>query len=521
MGQARWLLAFAAAWAGGAAAHAGLVASIPADGAALAAPPASIELRFTEAVTPLVVRLIGASGSPLALPVPQTAGEVMSLSIPGNLNKGLYTVSFRVISKDSHPIGGSIVFAVGERPPPPRAAQGVESTGVSWRLATIRAVRDLALLIAAGGALFLLRIARFPAERAVLAGAGATAVVAALAGIGLHGAEMLASSFWSLDAWRTGLLSSFGLSACVAAAGALLISVAGTQASGSARTALLAAGALTAVASLPLTGHAMTARPGAVAIAAIAAHGLAAAFWIGSLAALLAIMSMRTPGQAATVAVLHRFSRWGVLAVAVLVAAGVVFVVLQLGSVSELFSSDYGWLIMGKVFFLLALLGLALLNRFRWLPMLQRGALPAAMRLRWSIAAEVALVVCVIGLTAVLVQTPTPGAMAVQRGFTQKLAHKEDSVELSVQPARAGANAIVVRFHDKEGLPFDPEEVLVEIGNQAAGVEPAARPIRRVGPGHYSRDGNELAFPGEWTIDVHARMDASDAATFKARVPVR
>ena len=50
MRRARWLLALAAAWAGGAAGHAGLAASVPADGAMLAAPPTSIELRFTEPV---------------------------------------------------------------------------------------------------------------------------------------------------------------------------------------------------------------------------------------------------------------------------------------------------------------------------------------------------------------------------------------------------------------------------------------------------------------------------------------
>ena len=70
---ARWLFSLAAAWAGAAAGHAGLAASVPADGAALAAPPSSIELRFTEAVTPLAVRLISASGPPLTLLEPQAA----------------------------------------------------------------------------------------------------------------------------------------------------------------------------------------------------------------------------------------------------------------------------------------------------------------------------------------------------------------------------------------------------------------------------------------------------------------
>ena len=348
-------------------------------------------------------------------------------------------------------------------------------------------MRDLALLIAAGGALFVVCIARFPGERGVLGAAGGIAIIATL-------------------------LDSFGLSASVAVAGALLLLFSVMLPFGRARRILLLLGALTAIASLPLTGHARTAQPVGVAATALAAHGLAAAFWIGSLSALLAMT-----GTESNATILRRFSRWGMAAVAILVIAGVTFALLQLDAVAELYSSRYGLLIAGKVILLLALLLLAALNRFRWLPMLERGARAAAVRLRWSIAGELALAVCVIGFTAALVQTPPPRVL----GFTQKLAHKSDVAELSVRPARAGANAIVVRFRDREGLPFDPEEVLVEIGNPAAGVEPAPRPMRRIGPGDYRRDGAELAFPGEWTIEVQARIDGDEVASFRSQVPIR
>jgi copper transport protein len=438
--------------------------------------------------------------------------------LPSALREGLYVVSFRVISMDSHPVGGSIVFAVGDRPPP-HAAGGSSGSELSPWTAVLRAVRDLALLIAAGGALFALGIARFPSERRVLGIAGVIAMLAALAGIGQQGADMTGGGFWTLDAWRSGLATSLGLSSCVAAGGALAIAIAARFSGGPARAALLATGVLAAIASLPLTGHAVTAHSAAAAVAALAAHGLAAAFWIGSLAALLAIVNERASSDAAAVAVLRRFSRWGALAVAALVLAGISFVSLQLDSVAALFDSRYGWLVVCKVVLLLALVLLAVLNRFRWLPRLERGVRAAGRRLRWSIGAEVALVVCVIGVTAVLVHTPPPRTRDPEHGFTQKLAYKGDLAEVSVRPAHPGANAIVIRFRDRDGLPFDPEEVLVQVGNEAAGVEPAARPIRRVGPGHYRRDGSELAFPGVWTIEVQARIDG-DIATFRTQVPV-
>jgi copper transport protein len=519
MRKVRWLAVLAAAWAGAAAGHAGLISSLPADGAALAAAPSNVELRFTEPVTPLSIQLVGGSTSPVALNAPQAKSDVITVPLPSALREGLYVVSFRVISMDSHPIGGSIVFAIGDVPPPRPAGAG-NGIALSPGSAALRAVRDLALLIAAGGALFVIGIAGFPAERAVLGIAGAVGVIAALAGIGLQGADMAGGSLWALEAWHSGVHTSLGLSACVAAAGALLILFAARLSGGPVRVALLAAGALAVIASLPLTGHAITAHPVAAGMAALAAHGLAAAFWIGSLAALLAIMSVRSTSDPAAVAVLQRFSRWGVLAVVALVIAGISFALLQLDSLAALFSSRYGALILCKVLLLLALVLLAVVNRFRWLPRLERGARAAAGRLRWSIAAEFALAVCVIGVTAVLVHTPPPRAAGVERGFSHRLAYKNDFAELSVTPARAGANAIVVRFRDREGLPFDPEEVLVHVGNQAAGVEQAARALRRVGPGHYTREGSELAFPGVWTIEVQARIE-SDIATFRTQVPVR
>ena len=36
-----------------------------------------------------------------------------------------------------------------------------------------------------------------------------------------------------------------------------------------------------------------------------------------------------------------------------------------------------------------------------------------------------------------------------------------------------------------------------------------------------SRDGFELAFPGLWTIEVQARIDASAIATFRSQVSIR
>jgi copper transport protein len=488
---ARGLVAAAAlAWSAAAAAHAELVASTPADGAALASAPAAIELRFNEPVRPLSLRLAGGAGGVRALAVPDAAGEVVRISPPA-LADGQYTLSYRVISLDSHPVAGSIAFAIGAAARP-AAAHAESEVLVGWRVA-LRAVRDLALLVAAGGAMFLLAVGSFPAHRTLVSVCALAAALAALAGTALQGAAIHGG--WEPESWRTGLHSTFGLSACVVCAAAALV----TAGCFARRRWLLAAGALAAVTSFPLTGHAAAAGPAWQL--ALAAHAGAAAFWAGSLAALHFML-----GKEAAVPALRRFSRLGVLAVVVLVAAGVASATIHLRALGDVTGSPYGRLVIGKAVLLALLLVLAVLNRYRFLPLLEAGEGRASARLRWSIAGELALVACVGVMTAILVQTPPPRSA----DSFQILESAGRVAELSV-----GRQRMVVQFRG-----FEPAEVVAEISNAAAGVEPLVRPMAREAPGRY---GVETALPiaGTWTVRIQARIGDFEQAIFRAQVRVR
>lgn len=484
----RLLAALAWLWSAGAGAHAELLSSDPPDRARLQTAPTSVELRFNEPVTPLSMKLFSSATAPVVLEAPVAASAVLRLPLPAELPDGAYTLSFRVTSLDSHPVGGSIAFSVGAATVPAPVLPEPDALR-PWRVG-VRAVRDLALLIAAGAAIFVHAIARFPGERRLLVGSALVALIATFAAIGLQGAAMLGAPLWAFEALRTALHSSYGLSAGVAALGSLLIA-----------GGFLRLGAATIIASFPLTGHAAAAGLGSLAPFALAMHALAAAFWTGSLAALLL-----NP----TASALRRFSRIAIFAVPVLLAAGVAFAIQQLHSLADLTRSDYGLLIVGKFALLAALLLLATLNRFRLLPKLERGESAATNWLRRSIAAELALVTCVAALTAVLVQTPPPEAPWVRT--VQAMGR---SAELSVAPARAGQNRVSVRFRN-----FEPQEVLLEMGNAAAGVEPIGRPMRLESTGHYIHEGPELAFAGAWTIEIQARIGDFDKVVFRADVQV-
>ena len=108
--------------AGPASAHDRLLSSDPADGAQLAAPPAAITLTFnTEplAVEPQVV-VSDSAGTVVTQGAPTIDGSTATFAIDPAVALGgdTYTVAWRVVSSDGHPIEGTFAFAVAAQPEP-------------------------------------------------------------------------------------------------------------------------------------------------------------------------------------------------------------------------------------------------------------------------------------------------------------------------------------------------------------------------------------------------------------------
>ena len=368
-------------------------------------------LRFSEPVSPIAIRLLDRSGTGASLDA-AAEGDTVRAALPAGLPHGLYLVSFRVTSLDSHPVGGAVAFSIGaaERMPVPRELDAV-GAGAPLRSA-VRIIHDLALLIAAGGALFALLVRPFPGQRVVLVTAAAAAGVSAIAAVGLHGTALLDASVWDGASWRVGFATTRGTAAIAAAAGAAAIAAGSRWSASRATNALLAIGALLSIASFALTGHSAAAEPRAVAATVILSHVLGAAFWAGSLVGLLAILRRASAPEAA--AALARFSRLGVFAVLALVTAAIAFAAMQLDSLDQLVASDYGRWIVVKAALLAGLPALAAWNRLRLLPALERGEARAAGRLRRTVTVEIVLIAGAIAAAAILAQTPPPRPALVE-----------------------------------------------------------------------------------------------------------
>jgi putative copper resistance protein D len=133
--------------------------------------------------------------------------------------------------------------------------------------------------------------------------------------------------------------------------------------------------------SLGLVGHAMEGQGVGRLVHQInqMMHLLAAGLWLGGLLPLAWLLGRaRSPSGTAWISVAHdvvpRFSQMGYAAVALLAATGAVNTLLLVGSTRALVGTPYGRLLGLKILLFLAMVAVALFNRFRLLPRLRRGA---------------------------------------------------------------------------------------------------------------------------------------------------
>src|SRR5262245_36862407 len=96
-----------------AAAHAELIDSDPKDGATVQTLPDQVRLEFSEEVaSPAFVEVTAADGTQVAAGDPQVLGAAVETPLAANGPPGSYTISYRVVSADGHPVSGELTFEV-------------------------------------------------------------------------------------------------------------------------------------------------------------------------------------------------------------------------------------------------------------------------------------------------------------------------------------------------------------------------------------------------------------------------
>lgn len=529
------------------------------------------------------VRVLSADGDAVSTGRPATVPgkpEVVRTTLP-TLRKGTYVVTWRVVSADSHPVRGAFTFSVEEATKGGGAKRiagdylsgRTTSTAVDTTYAVVRFLVYTAMALVIGllvGATFVWRGALGHARvRRILWIAWAVLLGASLAAFVVQGpyagglplADGLKPSVWS-DVFGTRI----GMAIVLRVALVLLLLPVLLTARRNPRpgwTMPLTVVALVGIAATPgLGGHASVGPQNAVAIIIDTLHVLSMGVWFGGLTLLILLTTKADAPEA--LESLPAWSRTATLAVLVVIFTGVARGWRELGGIAHVLDSDYGRLLAIKVGLVLIALLVATVARDavhrRWaldpeeiaeadrereeliaagqpIPSRRGHSLvpdddavdavayvlseeSARRRLLRAVAVEVALLVAVLGVTAVLVNT-APTAAAKAGPYSSTLDAGPILADVVVTPARVGPNEVHLTLSKRTGGPAGALNVTVQFALPSKGIEPIDVTMRKAGVDHYISTGLSLPIAGDWEMTLKVLTDPVTEESTSATVTVR
>lgn len=280
----------------------------------------------------------------------------------------------------------------------------------------VRAVATIGALGAAGAALFLV----FLSERLTTDEARAARrwmvvfVLLALAG----GAALWPFRAIELSGSREGMArwqlyaqiarSGFGEAWLTVAAGLGLVLFSRVRATWGAGVGT--AGALLVAIGLALSGHGEGHRMRQEVLALAVVHVFAAAFWVGSLLPLRNVALRRDPRSAAEA--ILAWSRHAMVFAVLTLAAGALMALAFAGGPTAWIRSGYGWTVIAKSVFAVAMLLGALACRFKHVRLMERGDVLAGDALHRSSGRQFLFALAVLYATAELAAADLPALAA-------------------------------------------------------------------------------------------------------------
>jgi copper transport protein len=528
-------------WQHRASAHASLLSSDPADGAALSAAPAAVTLKFDDDIelARSSAQLIDENGrlladtaasAPLHLTIATGSGgnstsDVLVIKLP-SLQPGAYQVKWRALSAlDLHATNGVVVFGVGRSAGPSAAVsnpwpKAINVAATSLQLLTVVLVIGLLALswllvpaMRAGpvAALTLRRLAT------LAAGAGLANVASGGLMLVVKAADLGRFDIAAVLRSRYGHGWIAGESAAIALAGLLLLErsrmrkldVHSVRQRPPAATAAIGTVLIVAtVLAQTMTSHLARAGGGSVTTTAAATlHLIAAAIWVGALLALAVLLPrlLRGPDRGFALELLRRFGWLAAPCIAVITVTGLILAGRQVVTVDALLYTIYGQLLVLKVIIVAAVAVLGARNAF----LARRSTTPVHDGVRrWWVTLECVAMVAVIGLAGALANGKPargPEYTPVSTSLPPPVHAQVNDLllGLSVRPGRPGPDFVTVSVQNTRiPAPAPISSVVVRYTAPPPLGRTETHPAVRASDGNWTDATSVIDRPGSWTLHV-------------------
>jgi len=511
--------------------HAIVISTTPATNAVIKTAPTAVSITFNENINGIGARVqvIGADGKHYEAGSPTVAGHVLSAALATGLPQGTATVAWSVISGDGHRVNSAFLFSVGHESTGgaaaaasaaaaatdarPAAATTISALSRALRFAGIVLLLGLLLVIAFVWDPTLRRGRTEDPTTADAADAAFRPIAVLLARLAPPLLAAIAVIAIPIDAWSDGITTRGALDlrqGQIAVAQAVLALVAWplivrVARGGSQRIVIAALIPVLLLALTPgLSGHASAQSTPWLSIAIDWVHVLAAGAWGGSVLVLAATApavyratTAETRGPLVR-GLVSRFTRVALLALAALVATGVLATLMLTNTFSDVWTTSWGRVLIAKV----VVVVLAVLTA----GIVRRGS----RRFSNAVQLEALLIVVAIALTGTLTglapQAPTVAAAAAANmpfHLTQKIDAREAQVDITPGRARQ-ANEVHVIVTNGVGQPaLDVKDASVVLSRDADTTLHV--PLTQIETAHWT---GSIRIPtaGTWTVVVRLRI---------------
>ncbi|MFC7392034.1 copper resistance CopC/CopD family protein [Scopulibacillus cellulosilyticus] len=491
-------------------AHASLVQASPDANSQLSKAPAKIKLTFNERLQKELywIKLYDQKGRPVSQETTHMSKDqtTLTLKVP-KLNKGTYTVSYHIISADGHPVESSYLFSVGHVKMNESAATTAsqdQHQHESISNALLRAFYYFLLLSLTGWTFWRLVTRRrdFPIHEKASAWFKYIQGFFALAAISLGFVQLMsaADSLSLTSIGHTLFYTSFGISVL------MLFFLAVTAICLRQLAWFDAAWIIIAVIYEGFNGHALSFKPAAINVILDIIHLFAASIWIGGL--LLIITHWRKEQLKDFVPL---FSKAAFISLIVLVVSGVWTTINFLPSLTDLFVTTWGILLLIKtgcvvlVFVVGALLKAQLKKRdskgFR----------------HWFKYDFSLMVIIVIIVGALTYSNP----LLQNEPFKLHSNRNQLNMTAMITPRNPGVdNTFTVTVKTKHHLQY-VQLYLKHFGNtDIPKVRVPLKGKKTNGIYTYQAQGSYLSVPGNWTVEIRIMNENDDETVWDKQMKV-
>jgi copper transport protein len=234
-------------------------------------------------------------------------------------------------------------------------------------------------------------------------------------------------------------------------------------------------------------------------------HLFAASLWVGGLSSIILLLRKEDDKWTKYWDAIKRFSPWATGAVIVIVLTGLFNSTFFIPTIHSLFDTKYGLALLAKI---LLFVFMGILGIIHYV----KGRIRAQQGLGAMVKVEFIIGIIVFVIVAFMTNVQTP-PMPPTRPFTEsKQLDNGYELTLHVSPNKVGQNTFHITLKDENGQPVtNMEQIVLTTQSLDMNMGKGSFKVSAISPGEYEAEGMYINMTGNWNIQVHGLTKSLDS----------